>query len=133
MNELTPFFTLAVHYWERYAWMLLLVFYFCMWGLAGKRGFDLNAQKPLQATGLEYAGNFLSFGVSHFSLLPFSLPSTPLVNPWMGKQQLIWDCLKIRVSSFPHQLDGHLSLRISTVDYQLRSSLGKCFSSLGWD
>ena len=35
-----------------------------MWGLAGHRGFDITAQESMQDTGLAYAGDFLSFGVS---------------------------------------------------------------------
>ncbi|WVQ98391.1 hypothetical protein IAU59_005514 [Kwoniella sp. CBS 9459] len=57
----------AMHYWERYAWILLFVFYCCMWGLASKRGFQMGAQQASQATGKEYAGDFLSFGGIIFS------------------------------------------------------------------
>ncbi|ORY34574.1 purine-cytosine permease [Naematelia encephala] len=57
----------AVHQWERYAWILLFVIYCMIFGLAGARGFDINAQKSLQDTGLVYAGDFLSFGGIVFS------------------------------------------------------------------
>jgi purine-cytosine permease-like protein len=54
----------ALHYWERYAWILLFVFYCCMYGLGSRQGYDLHAQEALQDTGLAYAGDFLSYGVS---------------------------------------------------------------------
>ncbi|ORX37540.1 cytosine-purine permease [Kockovaella imperatae] len=57
----------AVHYWERYAWIVLMVFYCCIWALAAKQGFDFTAQEALQPTGLAYAGGFLSFGGIVFS------------------------------------------------------------------
>ncbi|WWC69053.1 uncharacterized protein I206_102989 [Kwoniella pini CBS 10737] len=57
----------AMHYWERYAWILLFIFYCCMWGLAGHKGFDMGAQQALQDTGKSYAGDFLSFGGIVFS------------------------------------------------------------------
>ncbi|KAK8858730.1 hypothetical protein IAR55_002959 [Kwoniella newhampshirensis] len=57
----------AVHQWERYAWILLFIIYCCILGLAGHRGFDIHAQKPLQDTGLAFAGDFLSFGGIIFS------------------------------------------------------------------
>ncbi|WVQ82455.1 hypothetical protein IAT38_004584 [Cryptococcus sp. DSM 104549] len=57
----------AVHYWERYAWILLFIFYLCIWGLAGKRGFNIHAQEALQDSGKAYAGDFLSFGGIVFS------------------------------------------------------------------
>ena len=53
-----------MHYWERYAWIVLIIFYLFMWGLAGKQGFDIHAQEALEPSGLAYAGSFLSFGVS---------------------------------------------------------------------
>jgi hypothetical protein len=54
-----------------------LVIYFCMWGLAGKRGFNIHAQKAEQDTGLLFAGDFLSFGVSLvplFFYIPYHAP-----------------------------------------------------------
>ncbi|WWC59846.1 uncharacterized protein I303_102408 [Kwoniella dejecticola CBS 10117] len=57
----------AMHYWERYAWIVLFIFYCCMWGLAGHKGFDMGAQQALQDTGKSYAGDFLSFGGIVFS------------------------------------------------------------------
>lgn len=45
----------------------MFIFYLCMYGLGGKAGFDVGAQKPLQDTGLAYAGDFLTFGVSLIS------------------------------------------------------------------
>lgn len=38
-----------------------------LWGLGGHAGFDLGAQKPLEATGATYTGNVLSYGGIVFS------------------------------------------------------------------
>jgi len=57
----------AVHYWERYAWILLFVFYLCILGLAGKKGFNISAQDSLQDSGKAFSGDFLSFGGIVFS------------------------------------------------------------------
>ncbi|KAG6333320.1 hypothetical protein ID866_5768 [Astraeus odoratus] len=40
-----------VHTYERYAWVMMLFIMCCLWGLGGKAGFDINAQKPLEDTG----------------------------------------------------------------------------------
>jgi hypothetical protein len=63
-----------VHQWERYAWIVLLIVYFCMWGLGAHQGFDIGAQQELQDTGLPYAGDFLSFGVSGLGSTPDESP-----------------------------------------------------------
>ncbi|WVR03012.1 hypothetical protein IAU60_000001 [Kwoniella sp. DSM 27419] len=75
VDTLTP----AMHYWERYAWILLFVFYCCMWGLAGHRGFKMGDQQALQATGKEYAGDFLSFGPWKVFMLTWFGLMVPLV------------------------------------------------------
>ena len=61
--RLTWEYFLAVHYWERYAWIVLFIFYLCMWGLASHRGFHIHDQEAKQDTGKSFAGDFLSFGV----------------------------------------------------------------------
>lgn len=61
--------TSAVHYWERYAWVIQFIFYCCILGLAAHRGtgMDLNAQKAKENKGTLFAGGFLSFGGIVFS------------------------------------------------------------------
>jgi purine-cytosine permease-like protein len=57
----------AMHYWERYAWVLMFVFYLCIYGLGGARGFDIHAQKAKQDHGKPFSGDMLSFGGIIFS------------------------------------------------------------------
>lgn len=42
--------------------MVITVIMLMLWGLGGKAGFDINAQKPLEDTGEDYIGDILSFG-----------------------------------------------------------------------
>ncbi|KAG8876572.1 hypothetical protein FRB98_007241 [Tulasnella sp. 332] len=56
-----------VHKYERYAWIITGIIMLFLWGLGGHAGFDLDAQKPLEATGATLAGNVLSFGGIVFS------------------------------------------------------------------
>ncbi|TFY68595.1 hypothetical protein EVJ58_g923 [Rhodofomes roseus] len=51
-----------VHIYERYAWMVMTIVMLFLWGLGGKAGFDINTQKPLEATGRALSGDILSFG-----------------------------------------------------------------------
>ena len=51
-----------VHVYERYAWMVVTIIMLMLWGLGGKAGFDINAQKPLEDTGRDLAADVLSFG-----------------------------------------------------------------------
>lgn len=51
-----------VHVYERYAWMLVTIIMLMLWGLGGKAGYDINAQKPLEDTGRDLAADILSFG-----------------------------------------------------------------------
>ncbi|KAH9929685.1 cytosine-purine permease [Fomitopsis serialis] len=51
-----------VHIYERYAWMVMTIVMLFLWGLGGRAGFDINAQKPLEATGRALSGDILSFG-----------------------------------------------------------------------
>ncbi|WOO82974.1 Purine-cytosine permease fcyB [Vanrija pseudolonga] len=57
----------AMHYWERYAWIIMFIFYCCMYGLGGKAGFRPHLQDSEQATGKAYSGSMLSFGGIIFS------------------------------------------------------------------
>ena len=51
-----------VHTYERYAWIVITIIMFMLWGLGGKAGFDIGAQKPLEDTGEDLIGDVLSFG-----------------------------------------------------------------------
>lgn len=51
-----------VHYYERYAWMVLFVIMMFLWGLGGRAGFDTNAQKPVEGTGRALSASIISFG-----------------------------------------------------------------------
>ncbi|EIW87465.1 cytosine-purine permease [Coniophora puteana RWD-64-598 SS2] len=51
-----------VHVYERYAWMVTFIIMLFLWGLGGKAGFDLDAQKPLEDTGKALSADILSFG-----------------------------------------------------------------------
>ncbi|KAL7418644.1 hypothetical protein Q5752_007103 [Cryptotrichosporon argae] len=57
----------AMHQWERYAWILMFIFYCCMYGLGGKAGYDISAQRTLQDSGKAFSGDFLTFGGIVFS------------------------------------------------------------------
>ena len=51
-----------VHYYERYAWIVIFIIIMFLWGLGGHAGFDINAQKPLEDTGRALSADVLSFG-----------------------------------------------------------------------
>ncbi|OCH95748.1 cytosine-purine permease [Obba rivulosa] len=51
-----------VHYYERYAWIVTFIIMLFLWGLGGRAGFDINAQKPLEDTGRALSADILSFG-----------------------------------------------------------------------
>ncbi|KAG1813913.1 cytosine-purine permease [Suillus subaureus] len=51
-----------VHVYERYAWMVTSVIMLFLWGLGGKAGYDINAQKPFEDTGRALSADILSFG-----------------------------------------------------------------------
>ncbi|KZP24133.1 hypothetical protein FIBSPDRAFT_822521 [Athelia psychrophila] len=51
-----------VHHYERFAWIIITVVMLMLWGLGGKAGFDINAQKPLEDTGKTLTADVLSFG-----------------------------------------------------------------------
>ncbi|KAJ7581387.1 cytosine-purine permease [Mycena floridula] len=51
-----------VHVYERYAWILITIVMFMLWGLGAKAGFDIGAQKASQDTGKSFSADILSFG-----------------------------------------------------------------------
>lgn len=51
-----------VHVYERYAWIVTSVIMLFLWGLGGKAGYDINAQKPFEDTGRALSADILSFG-----------------------------------------------------------------------
>ncbi|KAG1827540.1 permease for cytosine/purines, uracil, thiamine, allantoin-domain-containing protein [Suillus subaureus] len=57
-----------VHVYERYAWIITLISMLFLWGLGGKAGYDINAQKPLEDTGHALSADILSFGGIVFGL-----------------------------------------------------------------
>ncbi|KAF8306326.1 purine-cytosine permease [Clavulina sp. PMI_390] len=52
----------VLHIYERYVWTVLLVVMLMLYGLGGKAGYDVNAQKAFEDTGRNYAGDVLSYG-----------------------------------------------------------------------
>ena len=42
--------------------MIITIIMLMLWGLGGKAGFDINAQKPLEDKGVDLAADVLSFG-----------------------------------------------------------------------
>ncbi|KAG1736972.1 permease for cytosine/purines, uracil, thiamine, allantoin-domain-containing protein [Suillus lakei] len=51
-----------VHVYERYAWIVTSVIMLFLWGLGGKAGYDIKAQKPFEDTGRALSADILSFG-----------------------------------------------------------------------
>ena len=51
-----------VHIYERYAWIVTFIIMLFLWGLGGKAGFDIKAQKASEDTGRDLAADVLSFG-----------------------------------------------------------------------
>jgi NCS1 nucleoside transporter family len=51
-----------VHHYERYAWIVLTVVMFFLWGLGGHAGFDIHAQAALEDTGRNLSADVMSFG-----------------------------------------------------------------------
>jgi hypothetical protein len=68
-----------VHVYERYAWMVTSVIMLFLWGLGGKAGYDINAQKPFEDTGRALSADILSFGGIVFG--SFSGVRTAIVYP----------------------------------------------------
>ncbi|KAG1723685.1 permease for cytosine/purines, uracil, thiamine, allantoin-domain-containing protein [Suillus lakei] len=57
-----------VHVYERYAWIVTLTSMLFLWGLGGKAGYNINAQKPLGDKGHALSADILSFGGIVFGL-----------------------------------------------------------------
>lgn len=51
-----------VHVYERYAWLVTTLIMLILFGLGGRAGYDLQAQKPLEDKGADLVGDVLSFG-----------------------------------------------------------------------
>ncbi|KDQ63006.1 hypothetical protein JAAARDRAFT_119103 [Jaapia argillacea MUCL 33604] len=51
-----------VHIYERYAWIAIFIVMCFLWGLGGKAGYDVGAQKTLEDTGRNLSADVLSFG-----------------------------------------------------------------------
>ncbi|KAG1725083.1 uncharacterized protein EDB91DRAFT_1350880 [Suillus paluster] len=48
-----------VHVYERYAWVVTSIIMLFIWGLGGKAGYEVNAQKPLEDTGRALSADIL--------------------------------------------------------------------------
>ncbi|KAI0652315.1 cytosine-purine permease [Trametes meyenii] len=57
----------VVHYYERYAWIVVFVIIMFLWGLGGHAGFDINAQRSREDAGRALSADVLSFGGIIFS------------------------------------------------------------------
>ena len=55
-----------VHVYERYAWIMTLFIMCCLYGLGGKAGYDVDAQKSLEDTGRALSADVLSYGAIIF-------------------------------------------------------------------
>ncbi|EPQ50102.1 purine-cytosine permease [Gloeophyllum trabeum ATCC 11539] len=51
-----------VHIYERYAWIVTFIVMLFLWGLGGRAGFDIGAQKGLEDHGRALSADVLSFG-----------------------------------------------------------------------
>lgn len=51
-----------IHRSERYAWIPVTIVMLCLWGLGAKAGFNVSAERQLQATGRDLSADVLSFG-----------------------------------------------------------------------
>lgn len=71
-----------VHHYERYAWILIAIVMVMLYGLGSKPGYDVNAQKPLEATGAAYTTGVLSFGGIVFGSFTGVSPLSSDDIPW---------------------------------------------------
>ena len=55
-----------VYLYERYAWIVMAVIMVMLFGLGGRAGFDINAQKTHEDTVTEFAADIISFGAIIF-------------------------------------------------------------------
>lgn len=69
-----------VHIYERYAWMVNALIMLFLWGLGGKAGYDINAQKPLEDTGRALSADILSFGGIVFGSISGVCPTTIFIT-----------------------------------------------------
>lgn len=67
-----------VHVYERYAWIIASVIMLFLWGLGGKAGYDINAQKSVEDTGRALSADILSFGGIVFG--SFTGVSPPIIS-----------------------------------------------------
>ncbi|KAL5485186.1 hypothetical protein ACEPAI_7828 [Sanghuangporus weigelae] len=51
-----------VHIYERYAWIIIAIIMVMLFGLGGKAGFDINAQKAHEDRGVNLTADILNFG-----------------------------------------------------------------------
>lgn len=51
-----------IHKSERYAWIPVTIVMLMLWGLGAKAGFNVSAERQLQATGRDLSADVLSFG-----------------------------------------------------------------------
>ena len=51
-----------VHVYERHAWTVITIIMLMLYGLGGKAGFNINAQKTREDGGTDLAADILSFG-----------------------------------------------------------------------
>ncbi|KIJ48631.1 hypothetical protein M422DRAFT_162232, partial [Sphaerobolus stellatus SS14] len=84
-----------LHYYERYAWLVILAVFIMILSLAGKEGYDLKAQKALEdPPGHLRAADILSFGVIMFSAPASYAPMAADYNcrlpPKTSKAKVFW-------------------------------------------
>ena len=71
-----------VHYYERYAWIVIFIIVCFLWGLGGHAGYDVSAQKPLEDTGRSLSADILSFGGIVFGSFTGVRTSCHLSTEW---------------------------------------------------
>jgi len=75
-----------VHIYERYAWMVITLVMLILWGLGAHAGFDVNAGRAEEPTGMNLAANVLSFGGIVFGFFTGVRPSSYFFFPfWVLK------------------------------------------------
>lgn len=69
-----------VHHYERYAWTVITLVMLFLWGLGAKAGFDINAQKAIEAKGKSLSSDILGFG----SIVFGSFTGVSILDPAFG-------------------------------------------------